>query len=103
MWRDDGKLHYMLLPDLLNVEIELELLLIAKPGKDDFVSVRRKAGRNLKSREGCEGNDHEIAALYVSTRPKQKGPNRGEQEQSHPKVHEAPSRTSFQGFPVGRR
>src|SRR6266852_1723964 len=43
-----GELYHMLLPDLLDVKIELVLLLIAKPGKNDLVSIRRKAGANFK-------------------------------------------------------
>src|SRR5207244_6387856 len=39
-----GKLHYTLLPNLLDVKIELELLFKTVPGESDLVPIRRKAG-----------------------------------------------------------
>jgi hypothetical protein len=70
----------MLLPDLLDAKIELELLLITKPGKNDLVSVRGEAGRNLKSGKCYEGNDGQFAGLYWLPRPQQKAAHHCQQQ-----------------------
>src|SRR5207302_10140737 len=52
-----GQLHCTLLPDLLDVEIGLVLLFITRPGENDLVPIRRKAGPDFKPGKRCEGGD----------------------------------------------
>lgn len=52
-----GKLDGPLLPNLLDVKIELELLFRTKPREDDLIPIGRKAGCDLKPGKGCEGCD----------------------------------------------
>jgi len=60
-----GKLHYPLLSNLLDVEIKLVLLFITKPGENDLVPIRRKAGPDFKTGKSREGDDGQLIGLHL--------------------------------------
>ena len=66
-----GKLHYTLLPNLLDVKIELELLFKTVPGESDLVPIRRKAGPDFKPGKGCEWDDGQRFGLFLQSRSQQ--------------------------------
>jgi len=66
-----GELHYTLLPDLLDVEIGLELLFKTVPGESDLVPIRRKAGPDFKTGKGCEWDDGQRFGLFLPSRSQQ--------------------------------